>query len=302
MMRGAANCMILVVIATVALDAVPSSLAQINLPKILAWDKTLRGTDEEHLHWPVAVAAASTEEIAVADAFGPRVLLFRKTGISWELDRTASLPAVPIALTHDGRRYVAALREGQGLVALEGPQLLQRRIAVPPGVVPGPIAAQPDGSLLVYDSADGSVLKMTAAGDVASEVSIDGHITALAVAPDGGFYVAVGDEASIQRHHADGHLLARWQLPGEGPVPAWPSAIAVEPGAGVAVVDRHGARILVIDNEGRMLGSGSRRGWEPGLLLFPSAIVRMPDGRFVIADQGNGRAQIFRRTDRGALP
>lgn len=302
MMRGLATCLTLAIVAFVAPLTAPYAFAQINLPNILAWDKSLRGTDEQHLRWPVAVAAASTEEIAVADAFEPKVLLFRKIGISWELDGSASLPAVPVDLIHDGRRYVAAMRGQTRLIALEGPQLLQRRIAIPRDVVPGKIAARPRGGLLLYDSAGGRVLELTAAGDVARDVKIDGHVTALAVATDGGFYAAFGDEAIVQRHHANGEPIARWKLPSRGPVPAWPASMAVEPGEGVAVVDRHGARVLLIDNEGRALGSGSRRGWEPGLLWFPSAITRLPDGRLVVADQGNGRAQIFHRTDRGAVP
>jgi hypothetical protein len=297
MTRVGITCLAFAVVASAALTATPTAFAQVNLPKILAWDQSLRGAEEQRLRWPVAVAAGSTDEIAVADAFDPKVLLFRKIGISWELDRTALLPAVPVALTHDGRRYIAALREGHRLIALEGPQLMQRRITVPQGVVPGPIAARTDGSLLLYDAAAGRVLELASGGEVAGEVKIDGHVTALAAAPDGGFYVAIGDGAGIQRHHADGELVARWKLPQDGPVPAWPAAIAVVPGEGVAVVDRHGARVLLIDNDGRALGSGSRRGWEPGLLLFPSAIARLPDGSFVVADQGNGRAQIFRRTD-----
>ena len=213
------------------------AVAQANLPRILAAEDSLRGTEEQELRWPVATAAASAEEIAVADAFVPRLLVFRNVGASWQLDQVAELPGVPMALAHDGRRYVASLRGAQGLVALEGPQLLQRRIGLPRGVVPGPVAARRDGGLLVYDFAGGRVLRLNAEGDPVGETPVAGRVTALAAAPGGGFYTAVGDEAAIRRYDADGTLDATWKLPGEGPR----AGLAGRPGPGAGGrADRRG--------------------------------------------------------------
>ena len=86
-------------------------------------------------------------------------------------------------------------------------------------------------------------------------------------------------------------------MPGLGPAPAWPVGLIVEDNGEIVVADRHGGRILVLDTSGRWIGSGSRRGWEPGLLRFPSDIARLPDGRIVVADQGNGRIQLLRRLE-----
>jgi len=292
----------LVLACALLAGAAPAAHAQANLPRVLAPEDALRGTEDQELRWPVATAAASSEEFAVADAFVPRVFLFRNVGASWQLDRVAALPGTPVGLVHDGRRYVASVRGGQGLVALEGPQLLQRRLGLPSGVVPGPLAARRDGSLLVYDFAGGNVLELDAAGDPAGETPVAGFVTALAAAPGGGFYAAIGDEAVILWFDAGGALTATWKLPGDGPVPAWPAGLATEPGGGLAVADRHTGRILVLDDNGRAVGTGARRGWEPGLLLYPASITRFPDGRLLVADLGNGRAQVFRRTDRGAGP
>jgi len=280
------------------LCAAGPAAAQTSLPRVLGLEDSLRGAEEQELRWPVATAAASADEFAVADAFVPRIFLFRSAGASWELAHVAALPAAPVALAHDGRRYVASLRGGQGLLALEGPQLLQRRIGLPRGVVPGPLAARSDGGLLIYDYAGGKVVELNAEGNPAGEVEVAGRVTALAAAPGGGFYAAVGDEAVILRYRPDGPRGTTWHLPGDGPVPAWPAGLAAEPGGGLAVVDRHVGRILVLDDGGRPVGSGARRGWEPGLLLYPSSITRLPDGRLLVADEGNGRAQLFRRMER----
>jgi hypothetical protein len=106
----------------------------------------------------------------------------------------------------------------------------------------------------------------------------------------------------VLRFDAEGQRTSEWKLPADGPVPAWPSALALEPGGELYVLDRHAGRILLLDNEGRAFGVGSRRGWEPGLLRFPGALTRIEDGRLLVADEGNGRVQLFRRTDRSAAP
>jgi len=85
-------------------------------------------------------------------------------------------------------------------------------------------------------------------------------------------------------------------------VPAWPTGLAPEPGGNLLVVDRHVGRVLVLDANGQVSGVGSRKGWEPGLLLFPAGLARLPGGLVVVADEGNGRAQLFRRSAQGTGP
>lgn len=113
--------------------------------------------------------------------------------------------------------------------------------------------------------------------------------------------IANAREGSVQRFGPDWGPVGRWVLPSEGPVPAWPVGIAVEPSGSLAIVDRHGGRLLVLDATGEPEGAGSRRGWESGLLLFPAGIDRLDNGSLVVADEGNGRVQFFRRVD-GAQP
>jgi len=73
----------------------------------------------------------------------------------------------------------------------------------------------------------------------------------------------------------------------------------VTPGGEVLVADRHNGRLLVLDATGRPLGQGSRRGFDPGLLRFPSGIALLPDGGIVVTDEGNGRVELFRRIQPG---
>ena len=69
--------------------------------------------------------------------------------------------------------------------------------------------------------------------------------------------------------------------------PAWPVALDVAPDGEILVLDRHGARILMLDSNGRWIGFGSAPGWEPGQLRFPADLTRISNGVLAVADQGN---------------
>ena len=201
-----------------------------------------------------------------------------------------------------GVRYLVSLRQGSRLLAIEGERHQMRPVTLPDGAVAGALAAARGGGFLVDDPADGEILMLDADLTVTERMSIDGQVTALAAAPGGGFYAAFGAEAVVRRFSSAGEVLSSRIVPGEGPVPAWPSGLAVEPGGDLIVVDRHIGRIVILDAEGRVRGLGSRRGREPGLLLFPAGIARTVEGRFLVADQGNGRVQFFRRLQEGSTP
>jgi uncharacterized membrane protein YtjA (UPF0391 family) len=297
MSRSTFIFMVVAGVAGVLLFAGLPAAAQTGLPRVFTFMESIKGSEEIELRWPVAVAAASADEVAVADAFGSRLLRFRRVGASWQLEKSVELPGAPVDLTHDGKRWVVSLRRGQGLVALEGPELQQRQLPLPLNVVPGALTVLPNGDLLLYDYAGHKVLRLSGEGTVVFEAPIDGAVTALAATAAGGFLAAVAAEASVLHFDANGGLSASWDLPASDQIPAWPVGLAVEPGGDVVVVDRHAGRLLVVDATGRAVGLGSRNGWEPGLLLYPAGAVRLPNGHLLVADEGNGRAQVFRRID-----
>ena len=297
MTRTALAVFLLLVTSGLVVGAAALAGAQPAPPRLLSFLDVLKGSDEVQLRWPVAVAASSAEEVVVADAFASRLLRFLKVGVSWQLDKEVSIGGVPAGLAWDGRRYVASLREGKGLVAFEGPELAQRPLALPRGVVPGPLAAYPNGDLLLYDYAGGRALRLARDGAAEAEFGIPGEVTALAVGTAGGFFAAVASQGLVHHFNAGGGREATWRLPPFEEVPAWPVGLAAEPGGHLLVVDRHTGRLLVLDAGGKVIGLGARKGWEPGLLLHPAGITRLPDGLVLVADEGNGRAQLFRRNE-----
>jgi DNA-binding beta-propeller fold protein YncE len=279
------------------LDAAPGSL-----PRVLVFEEAVRGNEDTQLRWPVAAAAASEEEFAVVDAKPARFLVFRKLGVSWQLAQTIPLPAAPAGLAHVGNRYVVALRGTEGLMALEGEQMLIRKVGLPEGVIPGVVAARGDGGLLVYDYATGRVFKFDPNGNLLAQTAIEGRATGLAEGPGGEMWVAVGEQSAVLRYDPNGAMTARVEIPGQGPVPSWPTGIVVDADGDVAVIDRHVGRILLFDDRGSPFGTGSRKGAEPGLLHFPRSVGVLGEDRLLVADEGNGRVQIFRRTDKAETP
>lgn len=274
--------------------------AQLPREPAMVFDQVLQVDGDQELRWPVAVASGADQEVAVADVHGSRLVLWRHAGDGWGIVRSVTLPAPPAGVAWDGGRYVVALRGEAGLMAAEGDNLALRRLPLPDGGVPGPLAAHPEGGVLVYDYANARVLRLDGEGQVVARTPVEGHVTALAAGAGGGFFTAVPETGEVRRHAAGGAVEETWNVPPDTPVPAWPGGLVVEPGGDVLVADRHAGRILVFEVGGDLSGFGARQGWEPGLLRFPAGLALMPDGRVVVADLGNGRVQIFRRLGSGS--
>jgi hypothetical protein len=144
------------------------------------------------------------------------------------------------------------------------------------------------------------VLTLSGSGSVVNRVGVEGYIRALAAAPGGGFFAAVPHEERVDRYRADGKTREPWAIPGDSPLPSWPCSLSMDARGRLLVLDRRGGRIVRLDVTGRVDGVGSRRGWAEGLLLYPAAVTILADGRVAVADQGNGRVQIFHRQDQAS--
>lgn len=295
MTRATVSTLLLVAL----LGSAAPARAQLPARAVLVFEREIQGTEEQDVRWPVALASGRADELAVADAHDPRLLLFRQSGPSWTLAAAVGLPAAPAGLAWDGERYVVSLRGGRGLMAWEGEPLAARALRLPAGTVPGPLGPRLGGGVVVYDEAGHRVLHLSTDGELVSQAPAEGQVTAVAGAAGGAFLTAVGPTGEIRRHAADGSVQDSWSVPSETAVPAWPAGLAVTAGGETVVTDRHNGRILLFRSDGQLVGIGSRSGWEPGLIRFPAGVALLPDGRVAVADQGNGRIQIFRRVGGG---
>jgi hypothetical protein len=247
------------------------------------------------------VAAGSDTELAVIDAAGNRLVVFRFSGSEWSVQQTVDLPGSPLGIAHDGSRYLISMRDGKGLMAVEGERNQLRPVSLPEGAVAGDVAGVTGGGFLVLDTNGHQVLRMSRSGKIENEVPVEAGVVGLAAARGGGFFTSIPVTGEIASHDATGKQTARWALPAVEPVPAWPVSL-VQIGGDLVVLDRHGHRLTLFDSKNRLIGIGARRGWEAGLLLFPSAVASFPDGRIAVADQRNGRVQIYQRIEDAQAP
>jgi len=108
--------------------------------------------------------------------------------------------------------------------------------------------------------------------------------TAVAVAPDGAFYVADGyRNTRVMKFAADGRFLFQWGTKGSGPGQFdLPHGIALDAQGHVYVADRGNQRIQVFDADGHYLSH-----WQGGPLGRPYAIALDAHGHAYIADGGD---------------
>ncbi|MGB5390091.1 MAG: hypothetical protein WBP10_07915, partial [Thermoanaerobaculia bacterium] len=246
--------------------------AQPGPPRTYVWSETLSVPEGKEILAPSAVASASERELLVADGLErPRLLLFGKQGVSWQLQTEVTLPSVASSLTFDGERWVASLRGEGGLMAFDRTDLSARKIPVQPELVVGRVASTPGGNLLAFDLASRRVVELSPSGEVVRETAVPGHVTGLTADWSGGFLVTLADEAKVLRFNREWEQAEAWELPPIDGKPAWPVGLTAEEGGRTTVLDRHGGRLLEFDSTGRWVASGSRRGWEPGLLFLPSS-------------------------------
>ena len=289
----------LALLAALALAMAGPAAGQDRVSTLFAFEEAIAGDETVRLRWPTAVAAGGPREIAVADAAGPSLMILRDQGggEGWVVQRSIDLPAPAYSLSCGAEEYLISTRQPGILLAVGKSDDSVREVALPARITPGAATCLADGQLVLHDLAAGQLVVLDRTREVRATVEMAEAVAALAPGSGGGFYAVLPRAGQVRRYGANGEELSVLAVPGLDPAPAWPVGLIVEGNGEIVVADRHGGRLLVLEASGRWIGSGSRRGWEPGLLRFPADIARLPDGRVAVADQGNGRVQLFRRLE-----
>jgi hypothetical protein len=288
--RGTVLLMAALLVTGLGLPAAAQSL----LAPSLVWQGAINGEESSRLRWPMAVASAEEGEVAVADAGDPRLVVFRLAEGEWAAAATVPLPGAPAGMAAVAGSYLLSVRGQAGLLEFDREKWTYRVVSLPGGTVPGALAAAPGGGLLVYDDARGLVLHRSRGGEFSNGLAVPGPVRALAAGRGGDFFAAVPHQGVVVHYGPAGEELDRWPVPGVSPSPSWPVGRAAAGGGELLVLDRTGGRVVVLDARGAARGSGSREGWDAGLLSYPAGMALTPDGLLAVADQGNGRIQLFR--------
>ena len=207
------------------------------------------------------------------------VYVFHRSGRTWpasdELDQT---PIVrPTVTVFDGDTGVVLARWGAGLFAMPHGLSIDNH----DNVWLTDVALQQ-----IYKfSADGHLMLTLGERGVAGNDS--GHFnrpTAVAVSPDGSFYVSDGyRNTRVMKYSADGKFLFEWGTKGSGPGQFdLPHGVALDGAGNVYVADRGNGRVQVFDSAGRYL-----RQWADKQLGRPYAVAVDRHGVAYVADGGD---------------
>ena len=216
---------------------------------------------------------------------------------------------------------------GENGFAGDGGPASAAAIALPRGV-----AARPNGELLIADTGNKRVRRVSPAGVISTvagtgEAGFSGDAGpataarlnrpfAVAPLPGGAFLIADLDNNRIRRVAADGRITtvagtgdARFSGDG-GPAHAaslnLPHAVAALPDGGFLIADTYNHRVRRVDSNGRITtvaGTGTA-GYSgdggPAIraeLNLPKALAVLPDGSgFLVGDAGNNRVRLVRFT------
>ena len=74
---------------------------------------------------------------------------------------------------------------------------------------------------------------------------------------------------------------------------SFPTSLVVDSRGILFLVDEHGSGIVLVAQDGTVLGRQLAMGWTDGLLYYPSQMCLNDKGQVFIADRGNSRVQVF---------
>lgn len=132
-------------------------------------------------------------------------------------------------------------------------------------MVPGSIAVEPTGTLIIADTWNGRIMKFASEGRTVSQWGGEtwAYVWALTTDTSGNLYCANADE--VQKYGREGRLIGRWGSSGSGDGQFQSvSAIAVDPSGNVYVADKGNSRVQKFASDGKFLAKWGTRGTGDG--------------------------------------
>lgn len=99
-------------------------------------------------------------------------------------------------------------------------------------------------------------------------------------------------EKQIYMYASNGRLVKRIDLPKQV---VFPVSLALDKTGNIYILDRHKAKVVVLDRKSNFRYSFLNKGHGLADLFYPVEISFDPWGRLCIVDEGNSRVQIFKR-------
>jgi len=155
---------------------------------------------------------------------------------------------------------------------------------------PTGIAVDPNGNILVADTGNGRIEKLSPDGSFITSIKQFEAPSGIAIDRAGNIYVAeIGSKHRVQKLGPDGTFIARW-----APGLYGPRKIAIGPDDSIYVVDSGGNRIVKFSPDGQVLASWGSEGSGDGQFRGVSSVAVDPTtNKVYVADPINSRIQVF---------
>ena len=255
------------------------------------------------LRQPEGVACNDRSTLIVGDTGGGRLLRFsveeRTVKPAGEM-RAPELTA-PIRVQMNSKDEVFALDAKQRQIvrfdAKGEPRGYLQAEGVPGSsrIVARSFRIDRDGRIYLLDVFSARVIVLGPDGKFLREIGFPkeyGFFSDLAVDGRGRIYLVDSLRAEVHAAQKDAKefsLLAK-NLRGHL---SFPTSMAVDGRGTLYVVDEHGGGVVLLGQDGAVLGRQLAMGWNEGLLNSPSQICLTDKGEVFVADRGNSRVQVF---------
>jgi DNA-binding beta-propeller fold protein YncE len=155
---------------------------------------------------------------------------------------------------------------------------------------PTGIAVDPNGNILVADTGNGRIEKLSPDGSFITSTKQFEAPSGIAIDRAGNIYVAeIGSKHRVQKLGPDGTFIAHW-----APGLYGPRKIAIGPDDSIYVVDSGRNRIVKFSPDGQVLASWGSEGSGDGQFRGVSSVAVDPTtNKVYVADPINSRIQVF---------
>jgi sugar lactone lactonase YvrE len=165
----------------------------------------------------------------------------------------------------------------------------------PASVVPRSLIIDENDTVYVLDVFSGRVLLLDPDGNYQKQINFPkkyGFISDLAVDSRGNIFLidSVGARVFSAPKGSNSFTPLSESLK---EVIKFPTGISVDRAGIIYLVDQNGGGIAVLGQDGSFLSFQSNKGWNEGLLNYPSQMCVSEEGSVFIADRDNSRVQIF---------
>jgi hypothetical protein len=294
------SLLLLLSVGWLAGDAVGAEVSRLRFVAAIYLDDKSVG-----LRWPEGVACNDRSTLIVGDTGGGRLLRFTVEGRDVKPlgEMRAPQLTAPIRVQMTSKEEVLALDGKQRRIVRFDAKGEPRGYLDPEGV-PGSgmvlrsFKVDRDDNIYLLDVFGGRVVVLGPDGKFLRQVPFPkeyGFFSDLAVDNRGRIYLLDSIRAEVQAAAKDAKefsLLAknlREHL-------SFATSVVVDGRGVLYLVDEHGGGVVLLGQDGAVLGRQLAMGWNEGFLRSPSQMCLNDKGQAFIADRGNSRVQVFSLT------